>query len=120
MNPVKKLGKRKEYSDHSLSLQRKENKIESGGSKKSWTVSPSQSSQRQKSNSESKPYCPTCHRYHMEECRKLTGGCYRCGDKGHHIRDCPRRSYVSQTGSETTVQNTKKSSKGKEKVMFTG
>ena len=31
----KKLGKRKEYSDYSLSLQRKENKLELGGSKRS-------------------------------------------------------------------------------------
>ena len=38
------------------------------------------------------PFCPICRRYHTGECWKATGGCYRCGDLGHHIRDCPRPS----------------------------
>ena len=42
------------------------------------------------------PQCTCCKKYHVGECRKLTGGCYRCGDLGHHIRGCPKSSQVKR------------------------
>ncbi|MBN8156903.1 hypothetical protein J0J30_23150, partial [Vibrio vulnificus] len=49
-----------------------------------------------------KPYCSTCGKQHFERCRTLIGGCYYCGDMGHYLRDCPKRSEGSK--SESTVQ----------------
>ena len=51
----------------------------------------SQSSQSQKTSSNQQPKCPTCRRYHFGECRMKKGGCYKCRELGHHIRDCPKR-----------------------------
>ena len=36
------------------------------------------------------PFCPICRNYHTRECWMAPGGCYRCGDLGHRIRDCPK------------------------------
>ena len=33
----------------------------------------------------------------------LTGGWFYCGDKGHRVRDCLKRSHVSRAGTEPTV-----------------
>ena len=38
------------------------------------------------------PQCVCCKKYHGGECRKVTGGCYHCGDLGHHIKGCPKSS----------------------------
>ena len=42
------------------------------------------------------PHCSICRKYHTGECRKATEGCYRCGDLGHYIRDCPKPSRKSR------------------------
>ena len=42
------------------------------------------------------PHCSICRRYHTRECWMATGGCYRCGDLGHHVRDCPKPSRKSR------------------------
>ena len=72
-------------------------------SQKGGTGLSSQPSQSQKSNSNQQPKCPTCRRYHFGECRMKKGGCYKCGELGHHIRDCPKRQNTGETGSEPTV-----------------
>ncbi|KAL2542757.1 reverse transcriptase [Abeliophyllum distichum] len=35
------------------------------------------------------PHCQSCGRFHLGECLKGTGGCYRCGQVGHMKKDCP-------------------------------
>ena len=39
---------------------------------------------------EEKPLCPHCHNYHSGICRRVTGGCFRCGSTDHVIANCPR------------------------------
>ena len=34
--------------------------------------------------------CPHCHNYHNGICRRVTGGCFRCGSTDHVIANCPR------------------------------
>ena len=38
-----------------------------------------------------RPACPTCGRFHEGECWRATGRCFRCGDAGHRIAECPKR-----------------------------
>ncbi|XP_040973980.1 uncharacterized protein [Gossypium hirsutum] len=43
------------------------------------------------------PICEHCGNRHKEECRKLTGGCFRCGATNHFIKDCPKISGTTPT-----------------------
>ena len=40
--------------------------------------------------------CPHCHKYHFGTCRRITGGCFRCGSTYHLIMNCPRGSITSR------------------------
>ena len=50
--------------------------------------------------------CACCKKYHVGACRRLTGGCYRCGDLGHHVRNCSKSSQAKRTilGFTPTIQ----------------
>ena len=39
---------------------------------------------------------PHCHNYHSGICRRVTGGCFRCGSIDHVIGNCPRGSGSSR------------------------
>ena len=43
-----------------------------------------------------RPYCPICWKHHAGECWKATGGCYQCGEVGHHIHDCSKPTQKSR------------------------
>ena len=45
---------------------------------------------------EEKHVCPHCHNYHSGICRRVTGGCFRCGSTDHMIANCPRGSRSSR------------------------
>ena len=40
------------------------------------------------------PFCLICGKRHPGKCRLYTGACFRCGNWGHKISECPRCSYV--------------------------
>ncbi|XP_035543106.1 probable LRR receptor-like serine/threonine-protein kinase RFK1 [Juglans regia] len=44
------------------------------------------------------PLCPKCGKRHPGECRSGYGVCYRCGNPGHLIRDCPNTAQGSGAG----------------------
>ena len=47
--------------------------------------------------------CPTCGGAHSGVCLAKTGACFRCGQMGHRIKDCPQQSGVSSgRGTEHT------------------
>ena len=43
-----------------------------------------------------RPKCPHYHKYHYGTCKRVTGGCFRCGSTYHFIVDCPRGSGSSR------------------------
>ena len=40
--------------------------------------------------------CPHCHKYHLGICKRVTGGCFRCGSIDHVIANCLRGSGSSR------------------------
>ncbi|CAL1383177.1 unnamed protein product [Linum trigynum] len=96
---------------------RKEEKVEERGFFECWELirgRPNQSQRfsrpvasypRQERRSElPAPICPHCGNQHMGVCRRVTGGCFRCGDTNHFLRDCPHMPESRPDGSQTTIQ----------------
>nr|XP_009804611.1 PREDICTED: uncharacterized protein LOC104249812 [Nicotiana sylvestris] len=58
------------------------------------------------------PVCQTCGRSHLGQCRVLTGECFRCGQLGHHLSDCPQpprnfnQASIQSTAPTQTTRNT--------------
>ena len=75
----------------------------SGGSyKKQATGSSSGWTQGSVSGSSNQvPECPTCNRRHKGTCYRASGACFRCGQKGHLMGNCPQGT----TGSGAPAVN---------------
>ena len=43
------------------------------------------------------PSCPICLRRHKQLCYRLTGACFRCGEIGHQVKDCPKPKGCSKS-----------------------
>ncbi|OIT18956.1 hypothetical protein A4A49_60280, partial [Nicotiana attenuata] len=58
------------------------------------------------------PVCQTCGRSHLGQCRILTGECFRYGQLGHHLRDCPQpprnfnQASIQSAAPTQTTRNT--------------
>ena len=98
-----RLRKHKEYQDTvpSFPSKRRNNVGEGKSSKNELTKPPYDTHQDQKSvySKRQTPCCSNCGKYHFEECWRLAGRCYHCGDEGHRNRDCPLRSNTSKRES---------------------
>ncbi|KAL7261186.1 hypothetical protein ACSBR1_006764 [Camellia fascicularis] len=64
--------------------------------------------------------CPDCGKRHRGVCHRASGACFRCGQPGHMMRDCPLRSEttsrlaVSSAGSISVAKTNVKANAGKD------
>ncbi|CAH9104180.1 unnamed protein product [Cuscuta epithymum] len=65
-------------------------KHESGRSKsRATSMSASNKPRPSTAQVKSVPLCSFCGKHHMGECRRASGACFRCGQMGHMLRECP-------------------------------
>ncbi|PKU71205.1 hypothetical protein MA16_Dca007201 [Dendrobium catenatum] len=62
----------------------------SGQSEFSGTATPSTTSSGSVSGA---PGCQSCGRRHFGQCYRMTGQCFRCGQPGHRIAECPQAGF---------------------------
>ncbi|XP_075515811.1 uncharacterized protein LOC142550621 [Primulina tabacum] len=72
--------------------------------KPNYSGGPSQRSSGNTGNREGK-WCDTCKQYHTKECYRKTGACFKCGQVGHRIKECPKNK---EKGAGPRKQNEKK------------
>ena len=93
-------------------------KMPKSGQRPAWSQSLQQSQRPQASQSSvrssagsrsqqswrSRPMCSRCGRSHSGECLQGRTGCFRCGQEGHFMRDCPSAMTSSPSEAISTAQ----------------
>ncbi|XP_076929221.1 uncharacterized protein LOC143593489 [Bidens hawaiensis] len=52
------------------------------------------------------PLCKTCGKRHQGICRQGTGACFRCGETGHMIKNCPNQDTKKKIEGNVAPPNT--------------
>ena len=101
-------------------------KMSKSGQRPAWSQSRQQSQRPQASQSsvrssagsrsqqnwKSRPVCNRCGRSHSGECLQGKTGCFRCGQEGHFMRDCPSAVTSSPAEAISTAQGQTSGSRG--------
>ena len=85
-------GNSKKRSGGNLSIEQG-SKRQSSGSSSGNSSTPQEGAEHQRNNTPTKmPTCPNCQKKHWGVCRRESTTCYKCGKKGHQIKNCPNKN----------------------------